>query len=30
MVREEMVGAIKLTVPLVVDVGFGARWDEAH
>ena len=30
MVREEMIGAIELSVPLVVDVGVGANWDEAH
>jgi DNA polymerase-1 len=30
MVREEMIGAIELLVPLVVDVGVGRNWDEAH
>jgi DNA polymerase-1 len=30
MVREEMIGAIELKVPLVVDLGVGANWDEAH
>ena len=30
MVRDEMIGAIELSVPLVVDVGVGANWDEAH
>ena len=30
MVREEMAGAIELSVPLVVDVGVGRNWDEAH
>jgi DNA polymerase-1 len=30
MVREEMVGAIELSVPLVVDLGFGKNWNEAH
>jgi DNA polymerase-1 len=30
LVREEMAGAIKLLVPLVVDVGVGRNWDEAH
>ena len=30
MVRDEMIGAIELSVPLVVDVGFGANWNEAH
>lgn len=29
-IREEMEGAIKLTVPLVVDVGSGRNWAEAH
>jgi DNA polymerase-1 len=30
MVRHEMVGAIELDVPLVVDLGTGRNWDEAH
>ena len=30
MVRSEMVAAMKLSVPLVVDVGFGRSWEEAH
>lgn len=30
MVRAEMIGAIELAVPLVVDVGFGRNWNEAH
>jgi DNA polymerase-1 len=29
-VRERMVGAATLSVPLRVDVGTGANWDEAH
>jgi DNA polymerase I len=29
-VRERMVGAAALSVPLRVDVGTGANWDEAH
>jgi DNA polymerase-1 len=29
-VRERMVGAAALSVPLRVDVGSGANWDEAH
>jgi DNA polymerase-1 len=29
-VRERMVGAASLSVPLRVDVGTGANWDEAH
>jgi DNA polymerase-1 len=30
MVREEMTGAIELAVPLIVDLGSGRSWDEAH
>ena len=30
LVREKMVGAVKLSVPLVVDVGTGVSWAEAH
>jgi len=30
MVKEEMEGATALRVPLVVDVGTGPNWDEAH
>jgi DNA polymerase-1 len=30
MVRHEMVSAIELDVPLVVDLGTGRNWDEAH
>jgi DNA polymerase I len=29
-VRELMVAAADLSIPLVVDTGFGANWDEAH
>jgi DNA polymerase-1 len=29
-IAERMAGAAKLAVPLVVDVGVGANWDEAH
>jgi DNA polymerase-1 len=29
-VREHMLQAATLTVPLRVDVGSGANWDEAH
>ncbi len=29
-VRERMAGAATLDVPLVVDIGSGANWDEAH
>jgi len=28
MVREEMIGAMKLTVPLKVDVGWAKNWQE--
>ena len=30
MIREKMVSAAQLTIPLVVDVGVGSNWDEAH
>ena len=30
MVRELMAGVVELAVPLVVDVGSGKNWDEAH
>ena len=30
LAREEMTGALELSVPLVVDVGVGTNWDEAH
>ena len=30
MVREQMVAAESLAVPLKVDIGTGANWDEAH
>ena len=29
-VREHMAAAAELAVPLVVDIGSGANWDEAH
>ncbi|HVT31828.1 MAG TPA: DNA polymerase I [Rhodanobacteraceae bacterium] len=29
-IRERMAAAARLSVPLVVDVGVGANWDEAH
>ncbi len=29
-VRERMMGAAKLSVPLIVDIGTGDNWDEAH
>ena len=30
LIRERMCAAAELTVPLVVDVGTGDNWDEAH
>ena len=30
MVSDEMIGAISLDVPLVVDLGIGRNWNEAH
>ena len=30
LVREEMEGAVELDVPLVVDIGVGRNWREAH
>ncbi len=30
MVKEKMSGAMTLKVPLIVDVGIGEHWDEAH
>jgi DNA polymerase-1 len=30
MVRSEMEGAIKLSVPLKVEIAWGKNWDEAH
>ena len=30
LVREEMEGAADLAVPLLVDVGVGKNWSEAH
>ncbi|MGH8090821.1 MAG: DNA polymerase, partial [Rudaea sp.] len=29
-VRKRMMGAAKLSVPLIVDIGVGENWDEAH
>ena len=29
-VRERMMQAAELAVPLVVDIGLGDNWDEAH
>jgi DNA polymerase-1 len=30
MLREQMAAAETLSVPLKVDIGTGANWDEAH
>ena len=30
LIRDKMVTAAELTIPLVVDVGVGNNWDEAH
>jgi len=30
LVRQEMESVVSLAVPLVVEVGIGANWDEAH
>jgi DNA polymerase I-like protein with 3'-5' exonuclease and polymerase domains len=30
MVSHEMVSAMELKVPLVVDIGTGRNWEEAH
>jgi DNA polymerase-1 len=29
-VQEEMEGVVKLSVPILVDLGVGKNWDEAH
>ena len=29
-VRQRMAGAAELAVPLIVDIGIGENWDEAH
>jgi DNA polymerase-1 len=29
-VRERMMAAANLNVPLIVDIGVGGNWDEAH
>jgi len=29
-VRERMMHAAELSVPLIVDIGIGDNWDEAH
>jgi DNA polymerase-1 len=30
LVKQEMESVVSLAVPLVVEVGIGANWDEAH
>ena len=30
MVRAEMAGALEVSVPIIVDVGVGDNWAEAH
>jgi len=30
VIVDQMTQAVELRVPLVVDVGIGANWDEAH
>jgi len=30
LVKEEMEGVMKLTIPLKVEVGVGRNWGEAH
>jgi len=30
LVRDEMEGAVDLTVPLAVEIGVGSNWREAH
>jgi DNA polymerase-1 len=30
LVREEMEGALELSVPLKVDIGYGKNWADAH
>jgi DNA polymerase-1 len=30
LVRNEMEGALTLSVPIKVDIGTGKNWDEAH
>ena len=30
IVKSEMEGACKLSIPLIVDIGWGKNWNEAH
>jgi DNA polymerase-1 len=30
LVKEQMEGVLKLSVPIKVDMGVGKNWDEAH
>ena len=30
LIKKEMEGAIKLNVPITVDIAAGKNWDEAH
>ena len=30
IITNSMVGAAELAVPLIIDVGIGSNWDEAH
>jgi DNA polymerase-1 len=30
LVRQEMEGVLKLTVPIKVEMGVGQNWDQAH
>ena len=30
MIKKEMEGAVSLKVPLIVDIGYGQNWEEAH
>jgi DNA polymerase-1 len=30
LVREHMENALNLSVPIVVDIGWGQNWEEAH
>jgi DNA polymerase-1 len=30
LIREEMEGVVKLSVPIIVEMAVGNNWDEAH